>query len=333
MGSQLLQLICPDHVRIMSQIMRRAALIFNPNAGRGARVNAILLDRVAATLREHDLAIDIIATQAPGSAGQQAAEAIAGGADLIFACGGDGTLHDTIQTLVHHPSAVLGIIPLGSANALARHLGLSLDPVHASLQQLSYQPRVIPLGRITFQTPQGERSRYFAVMAGAGPDGALVYKMLATGKRRLGRSTYYLRAARLFLGSRFASFHLSASTVDGTSIECEVVSAMIIRVGNLGGLFSPLVRGASPYDHHLHLALTLPPAHLSLPAWFTMSWARLHRWDPYSKVLRVNTLSCSAGTRPVHAQADGEWLGATPMRIEIVPNALRLLMPTSLPER
>jgi len=63
----------------------------------------------------------------------------AGEQTLCLACGGDGTIHEVLQCLASKtgkPTAALGIIPLGSANALARHLRLSLDPVKAALQQL-----------------------------------------------------------------------------------------------------------------------------------------------------------------------------------------------------
>src|SRR6185312_10104774 len=154
---------------------------------------------------------EIIATRGPGTAGAQAADAVRHGAELVFACGGDGTLHEIIQGLAYHPSATVGILPLGSANALARHLGLSFNPATAMRQQLEFTARSIPLGRVTCETPEGARSRYFAVMAGAGPDGMLVYRMLANGKQHLGRSFYYLRAARLFLSSRFSSFRVRAT--------------------------------------------------------------------------------------------------------------------------
>ncbi len=104
---------------------------------------------------------------------------------------------------------------------------------------------------------------------------------------------------------------------------------MAIRVGNLGGLFSPLARGASPTDDTLQLTLTTPPSHLALPAWFATSWTRTHRWNPYTQHLRVADFSCSAAEQRVHVQADGEWIGTTPMRVELIPNALRLLMPAS----
>lgn len=309
--------------------MKRAALIFNPNAGRGGRSRLAALERAATVFLSHGIEAEIISTQAPGTAGAQAAEAVSKGADLVFACGGDGTLHDVIQGLAHHPSASVGIVPLGSANALARHLGLSSDPAKSVLEQLRFTPRSIPLGRITCETPDGPRTRYFVAMAGAGPDGMLVYRMIAAGKQRLGRSIYYLRAARLFLGSHFSTFRVNAAPHSGSPIECDAVSAMAIRVGDLGGLFSPLVRGASPDDDSLQLTLTTPPSHLALPAWFATSWTRTHRWNPYTQRICVQSFSCSAAEARVHVQADGEWIGTTPMHVELVPDALSLLMPTS----
>ena len=309
--------------------MHRAVLLFNPGAGRRSSARLRLLETAAEALRQYGVHATITATHGPGSAGGQTREAVHCGADTIFACGGDGTIHEVLQGLVHQPHAALGIIPLGSANALARHLGLSLNPVEAAREQLTFAPRSIPLGRVTFHTAVGECSRFFAVMAGAGPDGMLVYNMLAAGKQRLGRSSYYLRAARLFAATRFSSFEIT-TTVAGKSRTQHAVSVMALRVGDLGGLFSPLARGAAPDDKHLQLVVTSPPASLSLPAWFATSWARLQRWNPYSSRLLVDSFACSAGVdRPVHVQADGECLGYSPMHVELVPNALRLLMATS----
>lgn len=309
--------------------MRRAVLIFNPNAGRGGRSRIAALERAANVLRKGSIDAEIVATLGPGTAAVQAAGAVASGAELVFSCGGDGTLHEIVQGLANHPSAIIGIVPLGSANALARHLGLSFDAAEAMRQQLRFEPRSIPLGLVTCETPQGQRSRYFAVMAGAGPDGMLVYRMLAAGKHRLGRAMYYVRAARLFMSERFAAFQLSAHLANGNSFDREAVGAMAIRIGDLGGLFSPLIRGASPADETLQLTITEPPHRFTLPAWFATSWTRTHRWNPYTQHLRVTNFACLAAVHRIHVQADGEWIGTTPMHVELVPNALRLLMPTS----
>jgi diacylglycerol kinase (ATP) len=300
--------------------MRRAVLLYNPNSGRHHNRTA-LIESIAATLRTHSLEAQTIPTQGPNTAGHQAAQIQT---DILFACGGDGTIHEILQGLAFHPHTALGIIPLGSANVLARHLNLSLDPIQAALQQLTYQPQTIPLGQITYTTRDGERTRYFLTMAGAGPDGALVYNMLATNKHRLGRLTYYLRSANLFLLHRFSPF-----TVTTPTETIRAVSAMAIRVADLGGLFSPLARGASIDDPHILLTTVSTPAPVSLPAWFALSWARLHRLNPWVRTHRVDTFTCSIGeTHPIQVQADGEHLGQTPMTITLIPNALRLLMPT-----
>ena len=307
--------------------MRRVLLLFNPASGQQRTQRAHTIEYIATTLRARDLDVATEPTHAPGTTAQQASAAASAGIDTIFACGGDGTLHEVLQGLPFHPTVTLGVIPLGSANALARHLRLSLNPTRAALQQLEYTPQTIPLGHVTFQTATGRSSRYFVVMAGAGPDGALVYNLLSTSKHTLGRLIYYLRAARLFSTHHFSSFNVT-HTLAGATTTQSAVSAMSIRVADLGGLFSPLIRGASLEHPHLTLSLIANPAHLSLPAWFALSWARLHRFNRYAQTLAADTFTCSAGhTAPIRVQADGESLGTTPMTVTLLPNALRLLLP------
>jgi len=305
---------------------RRATLLYNPHSGRrGHRVYQMEL--VAAALRQQGFDVTILATEGPNTADRQAAKA-AETADILFACGGDGTVHEVLQGLAFHPHTALGIIPFGSANALARHLRLSLDPVRAARQQIDYEPRIIPLGKVTYNTLAGEHSRYFAVMAGAGADGMLVYKMLAGSKQKLGRLSYYKHAARLFLRERFATFDVSYKPAAGDAMPVHAVSTMAVRVDDLGGPFSPLIQGAAVDHPHLLLTIVKTPATLSLLAWFGMSWARLHCWNKYVQTLNVEEYYCSEGdVTPVQVQADGEWLGFTPMTVTIVPGALRLLMP------
>jgi diacylglycerol kinase (ATP) len=305
--------------------MRRAAILYNPNSGRpGHRISNV--ERAADVLRQQNIDVTIAATKGPGTAGEQAA-VLAGNHDIIFAGGGDGTIHEVAQGLAFHPHATLGIIPFGSANALCRHIGINLNPIRAVRQQINFTPQTIPLGKVTYATPAGEQSRYFLVMAGAGSDGALVYKMLADNKQRIGRLAYYYQAARLFSKHHFAPFDVAYTLYDGTVVSAAAVSAMAVRVRDLGGLFSPLIRGASIEHPHLTLAIASPPASLSLPAWFATSWTRTRRFNPYIRTVQTEEFHCGVGVRPVQIQADGEWLGQTPMTVTLIPNALRLLMP------
>lgn len=248
-------------------------------------------------------------------------------ADILFACGGDGTIHDAAQGLAFRTDIALGVLPMGSANALARHLRLPRDPVKAALQQLDLTPRIIPMGHVSFTTSEGEGERFFLVTAGAGADGMLVYKLAATSKRRLGRLAYYLTAAHLALTAHLSEFALHCERPSEPAPDL-AVTAMAARVGDLGGAFSPMMRGTRLGDKHLRLAAAHRPAWLSLPMWFVLSWLRLHAFNRFAFHGDVESFTCGVGlTGHVPVQADGDWLGYTPMTISIVPNALRILAP------
>jgi diacylglycerol kinase family enzyme len=306
----------------------RCTLIYNPMSGR-KRDRLGQLRSIVDALAVLGHQAELIATTAPGSATAQARDAMRDGADAVFACGGDGAIHEVIQALVSESgqaTATLGIIPLGSANALARHLRLSLDPMAAALEQIHSAPQLISVGKVQFDG----QARYFTVMAGAGPDGALVYDQFTAQKSELGRMAYYLRAARLFLTRRFRAFDVEyTEAASGHLVTRRAVSAMAVRVGDLGGLFSKLVaRDAGIRDSHLQLVLVGPPAWLSLPLWFICGWMNLHGLNRFLHSKAVTRFSCRPlSDPPPHFQADGEWLGHIPIEVSLVPNALRILIP------
>lgn len=107
----------------------RVCLIFNPHSGRNRRrpgfaaaLRAYLRDRVpGAVLR---------LTEGPGHATELARAAVRDGAAVVVAVGGDGTMNEVAQGLLHTPAA-LGLVPCGSGNGLALHLGIPLAPFAA----------------------------------------------------------------------------------------------------------------------------------------------------------------------------------------------------------
>jgi diacylglycerol kinase family enzyme len=206
--------------------------------------------------------------------------------------------------------------------------------VQALRQQLDFAPRAIPVGEVRYATKHGEATRYFIVMAGAGPDGALMYSQLGAPKSRLGRSAYYAHAARLFLSRSFPPFRIEYRNSDsGEWLELTGVSAMCARVADLGGLFSRLTRGNSLLETGLQLIVVKPPAFIGLPAWFAFSGAGLHRRNLWQKTVRVSEFRCTplAPAQRVHVQVDGEWIGHLPMSVRLLPATVSLLMPQ--PER
>jgi diacylglycerol kinase (ATP) len=318
---------------------RTAILLYNPAAGPGtarrAQSHVETIAAIAKALRTRGLEVQIVPTEGPGTAGAQAAAAHA---DILFACGGDGTVHEALQGLIalpgSPPTPALGIIPLGTANALARHLNLPLDPIAAATLQLTWQPRSIPIGRLTAEGT----ATWFTVMAGAGPHAALLYRMTAAStlsKQTLGRTAYYLRSARLFLGHAissgrtFPTFNLEVVTPDGRTHRLQATSAIAVRVSTLGGLFHGLTTGGRVDSPTLRLIVARPPATLALPLWFAAGWLRLTRITPLLDIFDAVSFRCTpvpGGTCP-DIQADGEWLGRHAIDVSLVPNVVRLLMP------
>src|SRR5580704_10867744 len=108
--------------------MRKALLLYNPLAGRrhGRRVNEE--ERAQSVLRTGGIEVNSAATPGSSDAAVQVKQAIKDGCDTVFACGGDGTVHDVVQGLVGS-NVALGVIPLGTANSLAHDLELPLYPM------------------------------------------------------------------------------------------------------------------------------------------------------------------------------------------------------------
>src|SRR5271170_3558818 len=143
--------------------MRRAILLYNPLSGRRQGRRLADIESAASVLRSAGVEASTQATRGPAETGAQVKEARNAGCDVVFACGGDGTIHDVLQGLVG-TDAALGIIPLGTANSLAHDLHLPLPPADAARSALKAKPRRIAVGRIEYQDFTGNRAtRYFTV--------------------------------------------------------------------------------------------------------------------------------------------------------------------------
>jgi YegS/Rv2252/BmrU family lipid kinase len=141
----------------------RVFAIINPISGAGARRDAA--ERRASMLREaasrRGLAIDVRVTERAGHARELAADAVASGASLVIAWGGDGTINEVGAALMRTHVA-LGVVPAGSGNGLAAALGVSRDPAIAIGHALDGATKTIDAGIIA--------ARPFFNIAGIGFD-------------------------------------------------------------------------------------------------------------------------------------------------------------------
>jgi diacylglycerol kinase family enzyme len=304
--------------------MRRAALILNPKAGRGTSID-IHLDNMLRVLARHGFDADIYTTTPQPDSARDLALRATNSCDTVIACGGDGTVHGVLQGIAG-TSIPFGVVPFGTANALARNLSLPSDPVLALDKLLRFTPRPIPLGKAITPTS----TRWFTVMAGAGPDGTLVREMALAAKARVGRSAYYTESARLFLTRRFPPFRVEYRRSGSPHWEHRLaVAIMASRIPNLGGLFRGLTSTSRLHHPHLLVQLLAPPAHLAFPAWMALGKLGLSSANPWLTTLEVEQLRCLPlqNQRQVFAQVDGEPAGPLPLNLHIVPSSLHLLMP------
>jgi len=304
--------------------MRRAGLIVNPKAGRG-QILAQQLSEMRLIFAARSLEMVVAETTAEPDSARELAARAAESCELVVACGGDGTVHGVLQG-VARTQACLGVLPLGTANALARNLGLPLDPVAALERLLGYTAKAIPLG--VAETAKG--TRWFTVMAGAGPDGRLVHEMKLGTKARVGRSAYYAEAARLFASRRFPAFRVEYKAVGSSEWKTrEAVAMMASRIPDLGGLFRSLAAGSRLHHPHLLVKLLAAPARVSLPAWIAMGRVGLGARNPWLTTIEVEELRCSPldENDPTFAQLDGEAVGQIPIAVKIVESAVKMLMP------
>ncbi len=149
--------------------MRRVALIYNPFSGQTSARRSGQVSEALAVLRQAGVEVEALeTTDAPGSARAYAEQAVERGCDTILACGGDGTVHEVLQSLVGTRVA-LGIVPLGTANALAANLGLHGSPARAVRMLLKSTPVEVPVGLIAYRGL--ERGRVLALLHGCGRSG------------------------------------------------------------------------------------------------------------------------------------------------------------------
>src|SRR5580693_2529968 len=190
--------------------MRKAALLYNPDSG-GSKQRRRELESALAVLRGDGVEAELVPTESRDHGGDETRRAIESGCDTIFACGGDGTIHNIAQVLVNSPTA-LAILPMGTANALAHDIGLPLGVVAAAKAALHCTARRVALGRVTYADLQGNPgARYFVVAAGIGVDAHLFYKLHSGTKQRMGMAAYYAKAWHMWFTYPMTRFRVMYS--------------------------------------------------------------------------------------------------------------------------
>jgi YegS/Rv2252/BmrU family lipid kinase len=298
--------------------MARALLITNPAA---ARTQQRAVAMVMQTLAAAGWSAEVLATGGPGDARRLAEYGVAEGVDVVAVFGGDGTTMQAAAALVGTEVA-LGVIPGGTGNLLAGNLRIPASPARAARALVAGRPRPFDLGRM--ERAQG--TQYFAVACGAGSDARVMAATLSEHKRRWGMAAYVATTLRL-IGNIRSATHII--TIDG--VEYDAHAAMVL-VANCGEVIPPFVKlraGIRPDDGFLDVVVMRANN-------FGQSVRAV--WDLLRDAPTADGVETFVGyargreirvvTEPVEpVQLDGEAGGETPFTVNVVPGAIRIMMP------
>jgi diacylglycerol kinase (ATP) len=276
------------------------------------------LDRAVQVLERNGHKVTAAPTTGPGTAGGIARDRIAQGAGLIIAAGGDGTINEVVEGMVHS-RVPLAILPAGTANVLAMEmkLGGRLDRAAERLEEC--QPQRIPVGRLICDN--GRVDRHFMLMAGIGLDAHIVYNVNTAIKARVGKLAYWVAGWSL-LGKRLGQF-----TVETGGKRYQSSFALISKVRNYGGDFE-IARSVNLMDDQFELVLLEGSNTLRYVKYFAGMVLNSLAGMKGATVVRSDRVSvCCPGDACIYIQIDGECAGQLPAEIRVVPDALTLLIP------
>jgi diacylglycerol kinase family enzyme len=295
----------------------RVAVVLNPASVTDA-------DRWRADIAAALSAVDItdarwFETTSDDPGGGQARAALADGVDVLFVCGGDGTIRACADELAGTDVA-LGIVPSGTGNLVAANLGLPSDVASCVATAVTGQRRLIDLGRVDLGSAGGG---HFALMAGMGFDAAMMRATPPAWKRLFGWPAYIVGGLRRILDR---PMHVRIG-LDGAPPVARV--ARMVLVANMGRMQGgvDLFGDARPDDGLLDVAIVSPRSPL---AWLRLAVTVLVRRTPYRhqvETVRASTVDIQSRTVEPR-QVDGDPIGsADRLTASIRPRALWVCVP------
>jgi YegS/Rv2252/BmrU family lipid kinase len=263
-----------------------------------------------------DRTCEVHVTTGPEDLAGLARSAVERGCDLVVAAGGDGTVSCVADGLVG-TGVPLAILPLGTANVLARELGIPLD-LDAACALLAGDFAIASIDAMTV------RGKHVYTQLGVGLDALMIRDTTRESKRHFGRLAYLATAVVRLLGFQPRRFRLF---VDGTERRPRASQILLANCGTLGQpplRWGPEIR---PDDGRIDICIVRAQTlldYLGLARDVVLGRHHCNRNVRYLKAERIVAVSTK---RPLPVQADGEIIGATPIEVRVVPRALRVVVP------
>ncbi|MGE0228762.1 MAG: diacylglycerol kinase family protein [Dehalococcoidia bacterium] len=299
---------------------RSLLILRNPHARHAPSERT--LDVAVRPLRAHGWAVRIESSHSAGEATALAAEAAEAGIEVVAACGGDGTVHEVVQALAGTETA-LAVVPAGTANVWAHEAGVPLDIARSI--SLIPSARAVRVDVGVVRGDFGERR--FLLMCGIGLDADVVQRVEghSRGKRILGKGWYGVVATRVLARAHGVDCEVA---MDGVATQLPLFQLVAGNTRLYGGVMR-LTSLARMDDGLLDVCVFEGDGRRSL---IRLLYAAVRgdlavRRSRGVDYLRGERLTVTART-PLAIQADGEYVGETPVTLSVSPRDLTVLIGT-----
>ena len=301
--------------------MTETVMVVNPASANGR--TAKQWPDIARQAEKRGLHVDVRLTEAQGHATELAAAAVAEGAELVLAVGGDGTVSEIANGMAGAQATDLAVIERGSGCDFIRTFGISKDTARALEVAATAPARPIDLGRISYTDPDGARAtRYFANIASAGLTGVAADRVNRGGKP-LGATVAFAWAAV----ATFATYRNSRFVVeiDGEVIDQTCNNAIVANCRYFAGGMK-ILPDADPSDGLFDVLVWGDVSKVDLARNLHKLYRGTHVTHPKATIRRARRVVVTPQT-PLPIEVDGEQPGMTPATFDVVPSALRLRAP------
>jgi diacylglycerol kinase (ATP) len=294
--------------------------LVNPEAENGAtgRRWPELAHRAAAL----GLRGDALLSERPGQLAELAREAADGGAELLVAVGGDGTVNEVANGIAGR-SVPLAVIPRGTGWDFVRTHGIPRRLEDAVELALHGRTREIDLGRARYRAWDGaERESLFANIASAGMSGAIAKRANESSKALGGKASYLWATLAVFARWRNDDVRVR---VDGEEHAGRMHDVVVANGRYFGGGMK-ICPDAEPDDGLFDVLLIGDLTKRDLLLTLPKTYRGKHLPHPKATMLRATSVDVETA-EPLQVELDGEQPGTTPASFEVVPRALRLRTP------
>jgi YegS/Rv2252/BmrU family lipid kinase len=287
-------------------------VIINPGSGQPHPV----LHTLNSVFRQAGIAWDASLTHMSGDASRLAAEAAAAGADVVVAYGGDGTVMEVAEGIAG-TTALLGVLPGGTANLMAHELGVAAGIERAARVIADPASRRVP---VDLGIANG---RHYILRCGAGWGARQVADATRELKDKWGTLAYFFGKIKAWGESDIVRYTID---VDGAASEIDAFSVSVVNAGNVGLGPLRLGRDISVSDGLLDLLVLRGKGMKAVGGLSGTMIGAQSDTEIYHVQGRRFRIEASPA-QPL--QLDGEVFGETPVEIEVVPAALTAIVPAA----